>query len=90
MDNINKIEKKGNLLMLKSIAVSMKSPVENLSHYFTVGKKKTIIPTYPRISAFSSNPTFTKSLPKEEMKEDLLVNSPVPLFQFLIFPSLIS
>lgn len=49
MDNINKIEKKRNLLMLKSIAVSMKSPVKNLSHYFTIGKKKT---NYSNISTY--------------------------------------
>lgn len=81
MDNIYKIEEKKEIylcLKIKSIAVSVKSPVKNLCHYFTIGKEKPIIPTYPPISAFFSNPAFTKSLPKEEMKEDLLVNSPAP------------
>lgn len=61
--------------MLKNIAISVKSPVTILvTHYFTTEKRKPIIPTYSPISAFSSNPTFTKSLSKEEMK-DLLMNS---------------
>lgn len=42
---LNKIEKKGNLLMLKSTAVSIKSPVKNLSYLFTTSKEKPIIST---------------------------------------------
>lgn len=73
--------------MLKTLIVSMRSPVKILVTILLRARKKTIIPTYPPISAFSSNPTFTKSLPKEEMKEDLLVNSAAPFFQLLMFPS---
>ena len=62
---------KGNLLMLRCIAVSVKSPVKILSHLLITGKGQSTIPTQPPTSVFSSNPNFTTFPPKE----DLLVNS---------------
>lgn len=64
VNNINKLEKSGNLL-LKNIAVNYKILQYQLSFHYQQGKS--IFPTYPPISAFSNNADF-KTLPKGEMK----------------------
>lgn len=39
---------------------------ENLGHLYTTGKENPIIPTYPSISAYFSNPTLVTSLAQRE------------------------
>lgn len=61
---------------------------ENLGHLYTTGKEKPIIPTYPSISAYFSNPTLVTPLAQRRNRRE--VNSPAPLFQPLMLPSLVS
>lgn len=75
-------KKKGNLLMLRSIAVSTKFPVKILSHLFITGKGQSTIPTQPPTSVFSSNPNVTTFPPKE----DVLVNAPALFSNYSCFP----